>query len=60
MASCSINCPSSEWASQSMVLGIYMRPTISYEEIIIPRTDARLICVPGPFVGLRRRTRLAP
>ncbi len=43
-----------------MVLGIYIRPTYSFEEIIVPRTDARLICVPGAFVGLRRRTRLAP
>jgi hypothetical protein len=49
-----------EWANKSMVLGICIHPTHSFEEIIIPRTDARLICVPGPFVGLRRRTRLAP
>ena len=56
----SIICPFSEWAEQSMVLGICIRPTHYFEEITIPRPDAPLICVPGPFVGLRRRTRLAP
>ena len=49
-----------EWATTSMMHDIFFCPIHAFEQVIIPRIDARLICVPGPFVGLKWRTRLAP
>jgi len=43
-----------------MLFSIHFCPIRAFEEMIIPRADARLICAPGPFVGLKWRTRLAP